>query len=108
MLPAVVRVCYGGVACEGLTVKYVVFHHHPEKLVMSQLQRDLLFATGTVVGVFESPVYSLQEEMLGPYQVRPLTVVLWGMANRYGLGFPGMTIVEVTTWSDARAVCAAG
>jgi hypothetical protein len=65
---------------------YVVLHTHGNHLVLDQMCREQLFATGNLVGYEECSTYSLQLEYLRRYTRRPLTVILWGMADRYGVG----------------------
>lgn len=87
-------------------MKYVVLHNNPEGLVMSQLQRDLLFATGNVVDVVECSLHSLQCEFFARVTRRPLMLVLWGMADRYDVATEaGVEVVEVDCWGDASNYC---
>lgn len=87
-------------------MKYVVLHNNPEGLVMNQQQRDLLFSTGNVVDVQECSLFSLQTEFFKRVTRRPLTIVLWGMADRYGVAEQtGVEVLEAKTWSDAHNYC---
>lgn len=87
-------------------MKYVVLHNSPDGLVMSQQQRDLLFSTGNVVDVVECSLHSLQPEFFKRVTRRPLTLVLWGMADRYGVApTAGVEVFEVDRWGDAHNYC---
>lgn len=86
--------------------QYLVLHNHPDGLVMSQQQRDLIFATGNVIGVAECSTYSLQAEYFKTYLRRPLVIVLWGMEDRYGeAAEAGLTVLMAKTWSDVYHYC---
>ena len=74
---------------------YVVLHTHPNHLVLDQMCREQLFSTGNLIGFHEVSLYSLQPEMLTRYTRRPLTVILWGMADRYGVG-PALGVEIIT------------
>jgi hypothetical protein len=41
-------------------MKYVVIHNHPEKLVLRQSSRDILFSTGSLLELIESDLHSFQ------------------------------------------------
>jgi hypothetical protein len=74
---------------------YVVLHHAGNHLVLDQMCREQLFATGNLIGYHESSLYSLQPENLKLYTRRPLTVILWGMADRYDVG-PALGVEIIT------------
>jgi len=87
-------------------LKYVVLHNHPDGLVMNDLQRDLLFATGNVLAVKECCLYSLQPEFFKDIKHRPLAIVLWGMADRYGVAEDlGIQTFEAISWGEAHSYC---
>lgn len=87
-------------------LKYVVLHNNPDGLEMNRLQRDLLFATGNVIRVQECPLHSLQPEFFKVVTRRPLTIILWGMKDRHGVGEKeGAEIFEVNSWGDAHNYC---
>mgnify|MGYP001565337016 CR=1 FL=1 len=74
---------------------YVVLHTHDNNLVLDQMCREQLFSTGHLVGYQECSTYSLQPEYLKRYTRRPLTVILWGMADRYEVG-PALGVEVIT------------
>lgn len=88
-------------------MRFVILHNHPEGLVMSQQQRDLLFSTGNVLAARECAIHSLQREFFQGVVVRPLTLLLWGMADRYGVtdDLDGVEWIEVQDWSEAYHLC---
>lgn len=87
-------------------IKYVVLHNDPGGLVMSQMQRDLLFSTGNVLGVKECSIHSLQPEFFQEVLYRPLVLILWGMADRYGCAEEKKVgLWEVKSWSEAYQMC---
>lgn len=87
-------------------MKYVILHNHPDGLVMSQQQRELLFATSNVLAVVECSTYSLQEEYFQRIKHRPLTLLLWEMEDRYGVASSERAeVVQVKSWGDAYAYC---
>lgn len=68
------------------TTRYVFVYHPPYGWDLSQEQRDHIMATGNVVRIVRSSLYSLQWTELGLdyFTGRPLTCVLFGMSDRYG------------------------
>lgn len=87
-------------------MRYLVLHSDPQGLIMSASMRDLLFATGNVVDVRECCLHSVQPEFFANVSQRPLTLVLWGMADRYGEAErAGLEVVQVDNWGDALAYC---
>jgi hypothetical protein len=86
-------------------VKYVIVHHHTEKLVVGQTGRDLLFSTGNLLALVESDLHSLQEEHFQRFKCRPLGLILWGVADRYGVVPPDVEVFEARNWSDCYGFC---
>ena len=73
---------------------------------MPQQQRDLLFATGNVVGVEECSVSSLQPQHFADVTRRPLTLVLWGMTDRFGVApKQRVDVLKAKNWNEARSYC---
>lgn len=85
---------------------YVVLHNNPEGLVLPPEMRERLFATGNVVGIVECSTYSLQPEHIERYKRWPLTLLLWGMADRYEVAAEAkVEVIEVRDWSEAYRCC---
>lgn len=79
--------------------------HHASGLEVARSVVEHLFSTGNLLGLIESPLYSFQPEMVKRYTRRPLTVVLWGMADRYGVGPEiGVDVVTAGSSSDVQAI----
>lgn len=86
--------------------RYLILHNHPEKLEIGRRSRELLFSTGTVWDIRECAIHSLQLEFFNDISRRPLTLILWGMADRYGVARDkGVEVVEVNGWNEAFALC---
>lgn len=87
--------------------KYLILHNHPEGLVLSQQMRDQLFSTGNVIDVKECSIHSLQPEFFKSITRRPLVLILWGMADRYGVveKLNDVEVIEVDNYSDTYDYC---
>ena len=84
---------------------YVVLHH-ASGLEVSRSSRDYLFSTGNLLDLQEQSIYSFQEEMVKRFTRRPLTVILWGMADRYGVGDAiGVEVITLKENASVSDVC---
>ena len=85
--------------------KYVIIHTHAENLEISKRSREMYFATGNVFDIFESPLYSLQPEYFAAIKYRPLTLILVGVRDRYGVALAeGVDVIECSL-RDAYQYC---
>jgi len=65
----------------------------------------MYFATGNVFDIFESPLYSLQPEYFAAIKYRPLTLILVGVRDRYGVALAeGVDVIECSL-RDAYQYC---
>lgn len=86
--------------------QYVVLHSNPEGFVISQSMRDHIFGTGTVVDVIECPTYSLKQEYIKSIVRRPLTVVLWGMEDRYDVAAKSdVEVIPAKDYGEVMSLC---
>lgn len=83
---------------------YVVLHSHPEGLVLPRQQRELLIGAGrgAVLDIIECSTYSLQADFFKNIKRRPLTLILWGMEDRYGIAEQqSVEILAARSFGDA-------
>lgn len=83
---------------------YILIHHDGNGLVLPQKMREqlLIGAEGRLIDIIESSKYSLQLEFFSHITRRPLTVILWGMEDRYGVATSArVEILVANDYGDA-------
>jgi len=88
---------------------YILVHNHAQQgLVLSQEVREqlLIGAEGKLIAIIESSIYSLQPEIFRHITRRPLTVILWGMEDRYNVAASQkVEILVANGYSDVSHYC---